>query len=125
MFFVFKIIIVKFYNLKQLVNSYKDLIHVSQKSKESTILNITMLTQDQMKGVVFLNKLVDNFINNELVQKNTASIATVNFINNQLMEMSDSLALIEQQIQEYKNNNQITDLSYTAQSIYTNIVTYV
>jgi len=116
------IIIVKFYSLKQLVNSYKDLIHVSQKSKESTILNITMLTQDQMKGVVFLNKLVDNFINNELAQKNTASIATVNFINNQLMEMSDSLALIEQQIQEYKNNNQITDLSYTAQSIYTNIV---
>ena len=36
--------------------------------------------------------------------------------------MSDSLALIEQQIQQYKNVNQITDLSLKAQSIYTNIV---
>ena len=44
------------------------------------------------------------------------------FINEQLSEMRDSLALIEQQIQKYKNNNQITDLSFKAQSIYTNIV---
>jgi hypothetical protein len=36
--------------------------------------------------------------------------------------MSDSLSLIELNIQEYKNNNNITDLSLRAQSIYTNIV---
>ena len=39
------------------------------------------------------------------------------------MEMSDSLSLIEQRIQDYKNNNNITDLSLKAQSIYSNIVT--
>ena len=36
--------------------------------------------------------------------------------------MSDSLALIEQQIQQYKNTNQRTELSLKAQTIYTNIV---
>ena len=36
--------------------------------------------------------------------------------------MRDSLSLIERQIQEYKNKNQITDLSLKAQTIYTNIV---
>jgi len=30
--------------------------------------------------------------------------------------------LIEQQIEEYKNTNQITDLNFSAQSIYANII---
>ena len=72
--------------------------------------------------VVFLYKLIDNYISNELIQKNLAAKNTVDFINLQLAKMSDSLALIEQQIQEYKNKNSVTDLSLKAQSIYTNIV---
>jgi uncharacterized protein involved in exopolysaccharide biosynthesis len=75
-----------------------------------------------MKGIAFLNKLTEIYIDNEINEKNTASKNTVSFINIQLKEMSDSLSLIEQQIQEYKNNNKITDLSLKAQSIYTNIV---
>ena len=64
----------------------------------------------------------ENYIVNELNDKNLSSKNTVSFINKQLEEMSDSLSLIEQQIQEYKNKNQITDLSLKAQRIYTNIV---
>ena len=39
-----------------------------------------------------------------------------------MISTSDSLALIEQQIQDYKNSNKVTDLSVKAQSIYANIV---
>ena len=114
--------IVKFYDLKYLTQVYQNEIFVTQKDRESTVINISILSQNQHKGVVFLNKLTENFINNELEEKNFASIKTVRFINNQLLEMRDSLALIEQQIQEYKNNNQVTDLSLKAKSIYNNII---
>jgi hypothetical protein len=116
------ITIVKFYELKYLTKVYQKKISVVQKERESTVINISILSEDPQKGVVFLNKLTENYINDEVEEKNVASIKTVRFINTQLLEMSDSLALIEQQIQEYKNNNQVTDLSLKAQSIYTNII---
>jgi len=118
----FPIVVVKFCDLKNLTQLYQNKILVTQKDRESTVINISILSADQQKGVVFLNKLTENYIKNELEEKNSASIKTVRFIDNQLLEMRDSLALIEQQIQEYKNNNQVTDLSLKAQSIYNNII---
>tara|TARA_B100001758_G_C18416864_1_gene620792 strand:+ start:4268 stop:6607 length:2340 start_codon:yes stop_codon:yes gene_type:complete len=115
--------IVKFNDLRALTQSYQNKIVVSQEDRESTVINISMLIEDQLKGVIFLNKLTENYIKSEVDEKNIASRNTVKFINNQLVEMSDSLALIEQKIEEYKNTNKITDLSLKAQSIYTNIVT--
>jgi capsular exopolysaccharide synthesis family protein len=116
------ITIVKFFDLQLLSLSYKKKIKVYQEDRESTIINISMLTEDEKKGVVFLNKLTRNFIQNDVLEKNLAFNNTVKFINEQLINMSDSLALIEQQIQDYKNSNQVTDLSVKAQSIYANIV---
>ena len=116
------ITIVKFFDLQPLALSYQKNIKVYQEDKESTIINISLLTEDEKKGVVFLNKLTQNFIKNDIIEKNLAFKNTVKFINEQLISMSDSLALIEQQIQDYKNSNQVTDLSVKAQSIYANIV---
>ena len=114
--------IVKFMNLKTLTLKYQKKILITQKDIKSTVIDISILEEDQLKGVEFLNKLTENYIKGELSEKNRASKNTVSFINSQLKEMSDSLSLIELNIQEYKNKNNITDLSLKAQSIYTNIV---
>ena len=116
------ITIVKFYDLQTLALTYQKKLNVYQEDKGSTVIDVSILVQDEKKGVIFLNKLINNYISNELSVKNLASNNTVTFINNQLMEMRDSLALIEQQVHEYKNSNNVTDLSLKAQSIYTNIV---
>ena len=114
--------IVKFYDLQALTLLYQQKIVVNQEDVESTVLDISIITENEKKGIAFLNTLIDNHMINEIKDKNFASNNTVTFINNQLADMSDSLALIEQQIQQYKNKNQITDLSLKAQSIFTNIV---
>ena len=59
---------------------------------------------------MFLNKLIENFIEDEKNSKNLESVNTIKFINNQLEEMSDSLSLIEQKLEQYKNSNQIINL---------------
>ena len=115
--------VVKFYNLKYLTQSYQQNIFITQDDRESTVLNLSILCKDQLKGVEFLNQLTYNYIQKEIDEKNIASNNTVKFITDQLIEMSDSLALIEQQIQEFKNDNKVIDLSLKAQSIYANIVT--
>ena len=118
----FPITLVKFKNLTRLTQIYQQKILVTQKERESTVINISILEEDQAKGVAFLNKLTENYILNEINDKNIISKNTVSFITIQLKEMSDSLSRIEQQMQDYKDNNKITDLSLKAQSIYTNIV---
>ena len=115
-------VIVKFYDLQYLTQLYQNKILVTQKHIGSTVINISILSQDQEKGAAFLNKLTDNYIKHEVNEKNIESINTVRFINKQLLLMTDSLALIEQQIQEYKDNNQVPNLSLKAQSIYNNII---
>ena len=114
--------VIKFRDLKILTKIYQNKIVVSQKERESTVINVSILEEDQAKGVSFLNKLTENYIHNEINEKNIASKNTVSFISIQLKEMSDSLSRIEQQMQEYKDDNRITDLSLKAQSIYTNII---
>ena len=114
--------VIEFKNLKILTQIYQKKILISQKERESTVINISILEEDQAKGVAFLNKLTEKYIHNEINEKNIASKNTVSFISIQLKEMSDSLSRIEQQMQEYKDNNKITDLSLKAQSIYTSIV---
>ena len=114
--------LIKFKDLKVLAQTYQKKILVSIEDRESTVINISILEEDQNKGVVFLNKLTENYIYNDINEKNIASKNTVSFITFQLKEMSDSLSRIEQKMQEYKDNNKIINLGLEAQSIYSNII---
>ena len=105
-----------------MTNVYKNKIEINQKDPNASILTLSIKTQDELKGVVFLNKLIDNFIEDEKNSKNLESVNTIKFINNQLEEMSDSLSLIEQKLEQYKNSNQIINLDDKSKTIFTNIV---
>ncbi|MDG1283114.1 MAG: polysaccharide biosynthesis tyrosine autokinase, partial [Flavobacteriales bacterium] len=115
--------IVKFYDLQDLTLKYQKKLEISRVDKKSTVISISINTLNERKGVVFLNKLIENYINYEVEEKNLASINTVDFINNQLHEIRDSLDLIEEKIQNFKNNNQITDLSLKAQGLNSSLIT--
>ena len=61
----------------------------------SSIVKIDLKCFHELKGVNFLNKLTENFIQNEVNSKNLSSIKTVEFIKKQLFDMQDSLEIIE------------------------------
>ena len=46
------------------------------------------------------------------------ALSTVNFINTQIAEITDSLTLSESALKNYKSDNQVTDLSFQGQRIY-------
>ena len=81
--------VVKFKDLKKLTLFYQKKILITQKDVKSTVIDISILEEDQLKGVKFLNKLTENYIKGELTEKNIASKNTVLFINGQLEEMID------------------------------------
>ena len=99
--------IVRFRNLKQIAKEYQSKIQFDKLEKESNIVTIFILEEDQDKGVAFLNTLVENFIDNQIKVKRKSSLNTVEFIQNEIQSIEDSLSLIEIKLQDYKNSNQI------------------
>ena len=113
--------IVRFRNLKQIAKEYQSKIQFDKLEKESNIVSLFILEEDQEKGVAFLNKLVKNFIDNQVEVKKKSSLNTVEFIQKEIQSIEDSLSLIEIKLQDYKNSRQIPDINLKTQNIYKKI----
>ncbi len=100
------------------INDYPDMakkfsrkILASPYSAESYIMQLSMEIANKEKGIDFLKGLVANFIESELSLKNTIATNTIDFINNQIMLMSDSLSVVEDRLENFKKSNSNLTLS--------------
>ena len=50
-----------------------------------------------------------------LSKKNKIAFSTINFIDSQISDISDSLVISESKLKDYRSANQVTDLSYQGQ----------
>ena len=114
-------LIIKFKNPHEITKLYKKKIKVNRLSKMASIINISVEGEDLVKETEFLNKLCENYIQNDLNTKNEVSKNTINFIDKQLLEIKDSLNLIEAQLQIFKKNNGVVQISVESESFYDNI----
>ncbi len=114
-------ILIRFNNLKQLSKKYQRKIQFSKIEKESNIISLFILEEDQRKGVLFLNKLVENYINNDINKRKLSSLNTVDFISKEIKQIEDSLEVVEIKLQEYKNLHNIPDINLKTQKIYSSI----
>lgn len=95
----------------QLTNFYKNRVEVAPYNEESSVLKIGIKGPTRDKLQAFLDKLVDNYIKDELQQKNSTASKTIDFINSQIVYMSDSLSLVEDRLVSFKQNNSEITLS--------------
>ena len=116
--------LVKFKSLQKLTKKYQTNLKFAQEQKKSSIVKIDLKCLDEKKGVIFLNKLTENFIKNEINKKNLSSQKTILFIDNQLNNMRDSLENIENKVKVFKQNNGLTEISVTAQNLYEKLNIY-
>jgi capsular exopolysaccharide synthesis family protein len=107
----------KFHSRKQLVNSYKRRLKVENVSKNGTIVNISLEGTNKTMDLEFLNKLTDIFLNNSLDKKNQEAIRTIQFIDDQLIGISDSLVITENKLQQFRSKNKVMNLSAQGQAI--------
>ena len=114
-------LIVKVKNPHNITKLYKNKIRLNRISKDASIVNISVKGEDLVKETEFLNKLCENYIQNDLNTKNEVSKNTINFIENQLHEIKDSLNLIEAQLQIFKKNNGVVQISVESENFYDDI----
>ena len=107
----------KFHSRDKLVESYRKQMKVEKVSKTGTILTISLEGTNKTMNIEFLNRLTEIFRNSSLDKKNLEAIRTIQFIDDQLIGISDSLILTENKLQQFRSKNRVMDLSKQGQVI--------
>lgn len=109
------------HDYESLAKKYQEKINIEAYSTESSILKISIEENNPQKGVDFLNRHIENYIKNGLEEKNNVATTTINFINNQLLTIRDSLSQIEDRLENFKKSNTSVDLSIEGNRLYSDI----
>ncbi len=94
-----------------LVRAYKRRLVVTPPDLEATVAQITLRTENPVKAIDFLNTLTETYVNLDLEKKRHTSVRTIEYINDQLKIVGDSLERAEQNLQSFKTRNEVTDIS--------------
>ncbi len=102
---------VKLFNAWDLAKSYKSKVKITDVNREASILSISLQTELPSKGIQFVNTLIEIYIQRELDEKNETATRTVDFIDQQLGNIQDSLVMIERRLQTFRADNRVVDIS--------------
>lgn len=105
------------YNPDRLTAGFHGRITVEQISRTGSVLQVSMQGSNRSKDVDFLNKLAEVFQAVSLDKKNIEAVRRIQFIDDQLIGISDSLSITENKLQQFRSTNRVMDLSAQGQAI--------
>jgi capsular exopolysaccharide synthesis family protein len=102
-----------FHSRRMLIESYSKRMTVENISKKGTIVKLKLEGTNKVMDIEFLDKLTDN----SLEKKNEEAVRTIQFIDDQLIGISDSLVITENKLQQFRSKNKVMNLSAQGQVI--------
>jgi len=83
----------------------------------ATVINIKLKAESPSKGTDILNELMSVYSEQNLEQKNHLANITIQYIEKQLSEISDSLSQTEDYLQSFRSSRQLLNISDQATSL--------
>lgn len=105
------------HNLDKLAYGYRKGLSVELTDRMGSLLSLSREGFSPQKEVDFLNMLMDEYIAAGLDEKNKTAGNTVTFIEDQLLGIVDTLKLAEDQLQKFRSDNKVIDISSEGQAI--------
>jgi capsular exopolysaccharide synthesis family protein len=90
----------------------------------SSVINLSVKGAIPSKEIDFLNGLVSRYQQTDLDKKNQTAERTIEFIEQQLHLISDSLKIFESQLLRFKNNTSTTSLTEESKRLFLKIEAY-
>jgi capsular exopolysaccharide synthesis family protein len=106
-----------FHDRRNLIESYRNRMSVEKTSRTGTIVELSLEGTNRIMDIEFLNKLCEIFLYNSLEKKNEEAVRTIQFIDDQLIGISDSLVITENKLQQFRSRNKVMNLSAQGQVI--------
>ncbi|EAQ42167.1 polysaccharide biosynthesis tyrosine autokinase [Polaribacter sp. MED152] len=104
-------VFVSFLIRDEVIDEYREKIIVSPADKNSSVLNLRLTDPVKQKAVDILNELVIQYNLDAIADKNIVSEKTKQFIEERLISVGNDLALIQDNVKNYKTKFGITGLS--------------
>lgn len=111
MYFVFN-------NPESVAAQLKNAFWVNKTNETSSIIGLSVSGTNHQKNVVFLNRLAKEFIDANLNQKNKIATNTIEFIESQLVNISDSLRNVGTELSNFRTVNKIQSISSKADYLF-------
>ena len=96
-------------------------LSVAQPNKGSTVLELNFEDTSVQRGIDVLNKLLDVYVGSSITDKNTEASNTLAFIEERLALITDELGDVEKDVEVYKSQQGLTDVSAESQLFLENI----
>lgn len=93
------------------IENIRAALFVELKDEETTVIDLSYNTNVPRKGEELLQNLIEAYTLRNLNEKNQMSDSTISFINERLGLVSGDLGTIENDIQQFKQSNRITDFT--------------
>lgn len=97
-------------SLASQVGHYQSTLYVGPIERESRVLMLSGQGSIPEKGMVFLNTLMEEYVLNDLYEKNLNGRKTLEFIDQQLVTLTDSLRESKQALSSFRSSNRIADI---------------
>jgi capsular exopolysaccharide synthesis family protein len=101
----------EFTDQNSLAQYYKSSLKFNVVDKKATVIEISMESESVNKGVDLINGLMDEYSRQNLERKNHIASITIDYIDKQLGEISDSLSMTESNLQRFRSANQILNVA--------------
>ncbi len=105
-------------DLDRLTERYRKKLGIATITKDASILELKIEGKLKNKEIDFLNRLVELYVKKNYEKKNSLAISTIEFIDRQLMGISDSLKRAEKDLERSRSNINVMDLSYESKNAY-------
>jgi tyrosine-protein kinase Etk/Wzc len=112
---------IDFTEVKNLAENMLKSLSVEQPNIKSTVLELTYEDSDVQRSKDVLNMLLDVYVQSSLSDKNSEASNTLKFIENRLGLITGELGDVEKDVESYKTNQGITDISAESQLFLENI----
>ena len=106
--------------LDKLADRYLSALEVEAVDEKASIFRLSMQSTWPQKEIRFLNALTQNYLSSDLEEKVSIASQTMDFLDQQLSFIGDSLSKIESQREVFKRSNTI-DLSQKGSQLYEDI----
>jgi capsular exopolysaccharide synthesis family protein len=108
-----------FKSVASLKNSIANSMEFNVIDRAATVIEIIMRSGSLKKGINIVNELMNVYSEQNLERKNHIASITIDYIEKQLNEISDSLSQTEDNLQNFRSSNQLLNLTDQAAGITT------
>lgn len=114
-------VLISLSSIDRVIDRYRARVGISPVSKNASVLKISLRDRVKQRAEDFLNELVYQYNQDAINDKNEVAKKTKAFIETRLTKITKDLSLVDDNIEDFKLDNNLTDISVESQLFLENV----